>query len=376
MLLLGQSQAFVELGLAKLSSPQGRSSIAPTRIFMTKRSDIRQHYQTEANQAAHNQQFQDRTAQLNALEDTVINAFNTLIRFIDGKTTKTEVVNQLKSISTPDVDKVVTAISKLDKDILANKLDIKPLEQGLNSLKRELSLIPKSLPKIPEQKDKVAVTNLKEIKLDTTPIEKAIKALKLDVDVKAPIINVDAPNLKPLQDVMLDIIKAISKIELPEVPTTDLKTLETEAKTTNKKLDEANKHLKKIVDKPVGGGGGGGGNGTPYQDSSGTFQYVQLQGGSIPVVNPDGSNIGGGGLTNTELRAAPIQTTSPIYKLLLDDTSTTNVTYVGKAAIGSATSASVWQIQKIDETTGMSITWAGTALFTAKWDDRTTETYA
>ena len=196
---------------------------------MTKRSDIRQHYQTEANQAAHNQQFQDRTAQLNALEDTVINAFNTLIRFIDGKTTKTEVVNQLKSISTPDVDKVVTAISKLDKDILANKLDIKPLEQGLNSLKRELSLIPKSLPKIPEQKDKVAVTNLKEIKLDTTPIEKAIKALKLDVDVKAPIINVDAPNLKPLQDVMLDIIKAISKIELPEVPTTDLKTLETEA---------------------------------------------------------------------------------------------------------------------------------------------------
>jgi len=49
---------------------------------------------------------------------------------------------------------------------------------------------------------------------------------------------------------------------------------------------------------------------------------------------------------------------------------------VGKAAIGSATSASVWQIQKIDETTGMSITWAGTALFTAKWDDRTTETYA
>ena len=89
---------------------------------MTKRSDIRQHYQTtEANQAAHNQQFQDRTAQLNALEDTVINAFNTLIRFIDGKTTKTEVVNQLKSISTPDVDKVVTAISKLDKDILCQQ---------------------------------------------------------------------------------------------------------------------------------------------------------------------------------------------------------------------------------------------------------------
>lgn len=343
---------------------------------MTKRSDIRQHYQTEANQAAHNQQFQDRTAQLNALEDTVINAFNTLIRFIDGKTTKTEVVNQLKSISTPDVDKVVTAISKLDKDILANKLDIKPLEQGLNSLKRELSLIPKSLPKIPEQKDTIKVTNLNEVKLDTSQIEKAIKDLKLDptIDVKAPVVNVDAPNLKPLQDLMLDLLKATQSIKL-DVPETDLSKLEKQSTEANKKLDEANKHLKKISEKPTGGGGGGG-NGTPYQDSSGTFQYVQLQGGSIPVVNPDGSNIGGGGLTNTELRAAPIQTTSPIYKLLLDDTSTTNVTYVGKAAIGSATSASVWQIQKIDETTGMSITWAGTALFTAKWDDRTTETYA
>lgn len=319
---------------------------------MTKRSDIRQHYQTEANQAAHNQQFQDRTAQLNALEDTVINAFNTLIRFIDGKTTKTEVVNQLKSISTPDVDKVVTAISKLDKDILANKLDIKPLEQGLNSLKRELSLIPKSLPKIPEQKDTIKVTNLNEVKLDTSQIEKAIKDLKLDptIDVKAPVVNVDAPNLKPLQDLMLDLLKATQSIKL-DVPETDLSKLEKQSTEANKKLDEANKHLKKISEKPTGGGGGGG-NGTPYQDSNGTFQYVQLQGGSIPVVMG-----------------------SSTYKLLLDDTSTANVTYVGRAAIGSSTGSTAWQIQKIDETSGMSITWAQTGLFTAKWDDRTTETY-
>lgn len=319
---------------------------------MTKRSDIRQHYQTEANQAAHNQQFQDRTAQLNALEDTVINAFNTLIRFIDGKTTKTEVVNQLKSISTPDVDKVVTAISKLDKDILANKLDIKPLEQGLNSLKRELSLIPKSLPKIPEQKDTIKVTNLNEVKLDTSQIEKAIKDLKLDptIDVKAPVVNVDAPNLKPLQDLMLDLLKATQSIKL-DVPETDLSKLEKQSTEANKKLDEANKHLKKISEKPTGGGGGGG-NGTPYQDSNGTFQYVQLQGGSIPVVMG-----------------------SSTYKLLLDDTSTVNVTYVGRAAIGSSTGSTAWQIQKIDETSGMSITWAQTGLFTAKWDDRTTETY-
>lgn len=62
--------------------------------------------------------------------------------------------------------------------------------------------------------------------------------------------------------------------------------------------------------------------------------------------------------------------TSSIYKLLLDDTTTANVTYVGKAAIGSATSASVWQIQKIDETSGMVITWGGTGAFDQEWDER------
>lgn len=125
---------------------------------MDKRAGLRQHFQQEENQAQELEQYKQRTAQLNALEDTVVQAFNALIRFMDGKTTKTEVVNQLTSISTPDVDKVVQALSKLDKDILTNKLDLKPLEQGLNGLKRELSLIPKTLPKIPEAKDAVKVT--------------------------------------------------------------------------------------------------------------------------------------------------------------------------------------------------------------------------
>lgn len=66
----------------------------------------------------------------------------------------------------------------------------------------------------------------------------------------------------------------------------------------------------------------------------------------------------------------PVTSSSSTYKLLLDDTTTTNVTYVGKAAIGSATSSAVWQIQKIDETSGMSITWGGTGAFDQEWDER------
>lgn len=45
-------------------------------------------------------------------------------------------------------------------------------------------------------------------------------------------------------------------------------------------------------------------------------------------------------------------------------------------AIGSASSSAVWQIQKIDETTGMVITWADSAGFTQVWDDRVAGVYA
>ncbi len=318
---------------------------------MDKRAGLRQHFQQEENQAQELEQYKQRTAQLNALEDTVVQAFNALIRFMDGKTTKTEVVNQLTSISTPDVDKVVQALSKLDKDILTNKLDLKPLEQGLNGLKRELSLIPKTLPKIPEAKDAVKVTNLSEIKLDTSAVEKAIKGLKLVAE--APIINEKDVDLKPLQNIMTDMLKAINNqkpVEIPkfpEIPKTDLTKVET-------KLDKSNKLLKEIVDKPVGGGGGGG-NGTPYVDSTGRPVNVELDGnGNIPVVF-----------------------SSSTYKLILDETTTTSVTYVGKAALGSATSAAVWQIQKIDESSGLVITWGGTGTFDQVWDNRaTTVVYA
>lgn len=253
---------------------------------MDKRAGLRQFYTDQERRAQESQQFADRTAQLNDLEDTVLRAFKTLIQFMDGKTTKTEVVNQLKSISTPDVDKVVQAVSKLDKDILSNKLDLKPITDALNGLKREVTMLPKNMPSAPEQKESVTVTNLDEIEFDTSSLEAAIKALKLDpkIDVKAPVINVDAPDLAPIKTVMLDVLKAIKAQEYPEIPTTDLTALEKESEKTTQQLVEANKNLKKLIDKPSGGGGGGG-NGTPYLDETGRASYVTLENGAVPVTS-------------------------------------------------------------------------------------------
>jgi len=64
------------------------------------------------------------------------------------------------------------------------------------------------------------------------------------------------------------------------------------------------------------------------------------------------------------------------FAIQLDDTSTPNVTYIGKAIPGSLTSAAVWQVSKIDESSNLAITFAdGDSDFDNIWDDRTSLTY-
>ncbi len=59
------------------------------------------------------------------------------------------------------------------------------------------------------------------------------------------------------------------------------------------------------------------------------------------------------------------------------DSVDSNITYIGKATTGSATSAAVWQIQKIDETTGTVIQWAdGNLNFDNIFDNRQSLTYS
>ena len=66
------------------------------------------------------------------------------------------------------------------------------------------------------------------------------------------------------------------------------------------------------------------------------------------------------------------------YAIQIDDVSTSGVTYIGKAGIGSTTSSAVWQVQKLDES-GSPITtvikWADSGQFTQIWNNRTSLTY-
>lgn len=59
------------------------------------------------------------------------------------------------------------------------------------------------------------------------------------------------------------------------------------------------------------------------------------------------------------------------YAVRIDDTTTANVTYIGKADIGSATSSAVWQIAKLDSSSGLIKTWADSNdSFDNIWDNR------
>lgn len=60
----------------------------------------------------------------------------------------------------------------------------------------------------------------------------------------------------------------------------------------------------------------------------------------------------------------------------LDEVSAT-VTYIGEATAGSATSSAVWLIKKIDETSGIIVTFAdGNTNYDNVWDNRAALTYS
>ena len=65
--------------------------------------------------------------------------------------------------------------------------------------------------------------------------------------------------------------------------------------------------------------------------------------------------------------------------VLLDDVTTSNVSYIGKAAPGTATSAAKWQIAKLN-VAGTPVTldlkFAAEGAFTQIWDNRASLTYA
>lgn len=97
--------------------------------------------------------------------------------------------------------------------------------------------------------------------------------------------------------------------------------------------------------------------------------------GSLSWVRETQGGGGGGGGSVTQ-GTTPWVTDD--YQLALRfDSTASPVLYLGQALPGSSESSSVWRIQKIDTTSGVSITWAGGAgTFTQQWSNRASLSYS
>ncbi len=308
------------------------------RTVQDKRSDTHEQGQKNA----------DKSAYLGAISDSgdkIVHAVNQ-----QGSRTRTNVqkvkLTDTDLAKTKDIATVVAALKQLGDDTRPENIDWNPLLSALQSLGDKLDTLPKAFPDAPEPVEDVKVTNLKELSPDLKAIVAAVKALKLDPTFDPKIEVLPAPVKVTEQKVdIAPIIKAVSSLT-PLLKALNKETVETDLTPLQNSIEKTTKAINSLsfpVPNYV----------LPFRTSDSKATQALL--------NDDGS----------------VSTSSPSYALRLDDTTTTNVTYVGKAAIGSAVASAVWQVQKIDETSGMVITWAdGNASFDNVWNNRASLTYS
>lgn len=213
-------------------------------------------------------------------QEVIVKSIAKLVEFLDKKVTKTEVVNQLREIGTPDVEKVVTSLDSLHDTLKTHEnTDLTEITKVMRGVLDEVKQLPKENLKLPEQKFIDYSKQLTALEKSIQTVEKAVKAQDLVVEapvvnVPETVVNVEKPDLKPLEKSIdsssKDVVKAVKGIKLPEFKTDPIEKL---LKKTNKLLEELPEYM------PSGGGGGGS-----------SWVAVDQNGTPIPIqLNSDGS---------------------------------------------------------------------------------------
>ena len=315
--------------------------VTPSKTMDDPIQRIRQNNEAKARFELEEARHAQEIASINAIDTTIVEVMNSLVKFLDGNVSRTEVVNQIESVSTPDVARVVEAVAELGMITESNRIDLDPLKTALLSLGEKLDQLPKSFPEIPNE---VSVKNLSDIEIpeqkdiDLSPIVESIK--KITLTATSPEVNVEAPDLSAIDKGLDNVVKQIKAIKFPEIPKTDLTKVE-------KKLDTSNKILKDILEKPVGGGGGGGSS------------WVATDENGIPVP--------------FNLSNGSVVTTPKILTERYDYDDSTTI-YTASAPIGTADASTGWTITKYDLTDSNNS--SGMIATDVSWEDRAIGSYA
>lgn len=331
-------------------------------------------------------------SQTDLINKTNVEVAKHLIRFMHEYLTSVEIKNLPENLA--KTDDIRDMLKSLDDLIVSQAVSTNDLAESINSGIEDLIMAVDELRSTSADKTEdgqmfeqvcselrnvqtaIADANKAVLKGDKSQtivsavkaLEKAVKGLEM-----APVVNV-APADVDLSGIEQAIAEIPSKIVIPKtvIPKPDYSALEEAVKAVQASIDNL---VFPVAEFPT----------------------------TVTVKNPDGSSIGSLADSNTLAgsNAAQKDTTyygdgvisgiaavgiryfdgaawnrTPAVKLLWDDTTTANTIYVGKAPIGTATSAGSWQIQKINTST-KDIKYAASGAFTATWDNRaTSETYS
>lgn len=142
------------------------------------------------------------------------------------------VVTDMVSSGEMKTSQVFKLLEQLESEQKASATDVEVIKAGLKTLEKQIREVPvndlKQLPKFLERPDAVKVSNLEDVKKYFSSLESAIKALKLNVEapvvnvpepvvnVPAPVVNVDAPDMRPVQNGLESVTKAVKSIKYPD----------------------------------------------------------------------------------------------------------------------------------------------------------------
>lgn len=274
------------------------------------------------------------------ISDPIISKLEDVIQSIESKEISNEdVVGSIKELATVFQNE----LGKIEMNVEAPVVNLDQKEL-IQQIKENNTKLLDKIDKVCNNKEK---GNREEI--DYTPILSDLCDL---VEQAKPVIN-----LSIIEDTLLDILD--KKLELP------LEDDRVKVVLSDKQIDKLNQNQRIFLPGGVENKAGQKVNPATIEKQDEIISAIE----NIPATDTSA--------LATEAKQDSIIALQANYALQLDDTTTANVTYIGKAAIGSATSAAVWQIYKLDETTGMIKTWAGgTDAFDQVWDDRASLIYS
>lgn len=206
------------------------------------------------------------------------------------------------------------------------------------------SLNSKEAPEMPDYAEPV-MEGFKDLKTALTASIKAID-VKPDVKVEAPSVSVESPKV----DVDLKGVEKALKTDLPKAFEKAVKAIpqpkEIKQPDYTKKFDEM---LKVLADIDTA---------SRLKPQFPVTQLNQIKTGIDSIVTNTA------GTTNYTTR-------------IEEDSVNSNYTYIGNAVIGSAEASAVWQIKRLDATTGLIKLWSGgTDDFDKVWNNRESGSYS